>query len=114
MPLAKRVTQLIDTDPLIRMQAANVLRSDLEAGVSNVVAALDSAKATVELKAVILEWLKASDVAGLKPETQIMLRTCLADHLDSPSAEVRRHVAQTFRRFGPDEQRTRFLMSITD
>lgn len=112
--LEGRVSLLTSEDPLQRMQGANALSSDLEAGVNEVLSFLLAANVEVLLKIAILEWLKTSEIPDLSSELQVSLRTCLAEMLNDDSAEIRRHVAEIFQRFGPEEKRTEFLQAIAD
>ena len=114
MSLEGRVLLLTSEDPLQRMQGANALRADLEAGVNEILSSLPVASVEVLLRIAILEWLKTSEVPDLSSELQVRLRACLADLLNDDSAEIRRHVAEIFQRFGPEEKRTEFLKAIAD
>ncbi|MHC4840396.1 MAG: EF-hand domain-containing protein [Planctomycetota bacterium] len=114
LPLSERVSQLTNPDALIRMQAANVLSADLESGVVEVLTFLTNGLVEAVVKEAILIWLKTTDIPDLSQGLQTELRTCLANLLSTATPEVRRHAAENFYRFGPDEQRTRFLLSITD
>lgn len=114
MSLSRRVPLLISKYPLLRMQAANALRADLSVGVKEVLKFLPDGNISPQVKNAILEWLKTTEVSTLDSELQIWLRTCLAGLLNNSDPAIRRNVAEIFQLFGPDEQRTRFLLSITD